>query len=159
MDITFTIQYALVRSFKRSISPTGSLNMLVYTHQNHERKSTAFPRGQDGAFDSSIFCCSSALGNPAACRAGPARGCVVPANKTCYKFVPWVNDAGCMAWREVGRWETASNEAAAANGRPFFSFRQPSGSNTPLRSCTCPAPLPSAHSIRVLLWIIMLGCA
>ena len=35
-------------------------------------------------------------------------------------------------------------------------FRQPSGSNTPLRSCTCPAPLPSAHSIRVLLWIIML---
>ena len=159
MDSTFTIQYASVRSFKRSRSPTGSLNMLVYTHQNHERKSTAFPRGQDGAFDSSIFCCSSALGNPAACRAGPARGCVVPANKTCYKFVPWVNDAGCMAWREVGRWETASNEAAAANGRPFFSFRQPSGSNTPLRSCTCPAPLPSAHSIRVLLWIIMLGCA
>ena len=45
MDITFTIQYALVRSFKRSISPTGSLNMLVYTHQNHETKSTAFSQG------------------------------------------------------------------------------------------------------------------
>ena len=159
MDSTFTIQYALVRSFKRSRSPTGSLNMLdYYTHQNHKRKSTAFPRGQDGAFDSNIFCCSSALGNPAACRAGPARGCIVPANKACYKCVPWVHDAGCMVWREVGLWETASNAAAAANGRPFFLFRQPSGFNTPLRSCTCPAPLPSAHSIRVLLWIIMLGC-
>ena len=116
--------------------------MLVYTHQNHERKSTAFPRGQDGAFDSSIFCCSSALGNPAACRAGPARGCVVPANKTCYKFVPWVNDAGCMAWREVGRWETASNEAAAANGRPFFFFSPTQWLQHPLALLHLPCPPP-----------------
>lgn len=131
----------------------------LHSSEPLEEKYSFFPGVKMVHSIQTFFCCSSALGNPAACRAGPARGCIVPANKACYKCVPWVNDAGCMVWREVGRWETASNEAAAANGRPFFSFRQPSGSNTPLRSCTCPAPLPSAHSIRVLLWIIMLGCA
>ena len=86
-----------------------------------------------------LFCCSSALGNPAACRAGPARGCIVPTNKACYKCVPWVNDAGCMVWREVGLWETASNTAAAANDRPFFSFANPVAPTPP---CALAPALP-----------------